>query len=124
MWYNAVNMMEGAELTQQMHKTGSQEQGNIAGRAADYLIEPIKEGSKEFLKSLILPEIKPVLSTEGQKKPEIKPFPVNQERATTPTNTDSKPSPMAAPVSQRERMDRMQSQARINEIRKELKQAR
>jgi hypothetical protein len=86
----------------------------------DYVIEPMKEGAKEFLKSLLPPEIQPVLSTEGQKKPEIIPFPVNQERATTHPNIENKPSPMAASVSQRERMDRMQSQVRINEILREL----
>lgn len=127
MWYNAGNVIEGIETSQSINKTGSQEQGTKADRVAGfmhgYVIEPIKEGAKAFIKEILPEEIKPVLSAEGQKRPETIFVPINQERPTTTPNIDSKVSPMAAPVSKLEQMDRMQSQARINEIRRELRQA-
>ena len=115
-----VRMIEAAELTQQIGKTGAQKQETTASLAADTLVDATKEGAKGFVNGLLQQEIGPVFSTE---KPERIPVPVNQERATTRPTTDSTPSSLAAPVSKElERKDRMRSQARIEKIRQELKQ--
>jgi hypothetical protein len=113
-------MIEAAELTQQTDKTVVQKKETTASLAADTLFDATKEGAKGFVNGLMQQEIGAVFSSE---KPERIPIPVNQERATTRPDTDSTPSPLAAPVSKElERKDRMQSQARINKIRQELKQ--
>ena len=113
-------MIEAAERTQQTGKTGAQKQETTASLAADTLLDATKEGAKGFVNGLMQQEIgRPVFSSE---KPERIPFPVNQERAATRPNTESTPSPLAAPVSKLERKDRRESQARINKIRQELKQ--
>jgi hypothetical protein len=114
-----VSMIEAAELTQQAGKTGAQKQETTASLAADTLIEATKEGSKGFVNGLMQQEIGPVFSRE---KPERIPIPVNQERAATRPHTARTPSPLAAPVSELDRKDRRESQARINKIRQELKQ--
>ena len=113
-------MIEAAELTQQMGKTGVQKQETTASLAADTLFEATKEGAKGFVNGLMQQEIGPVFRSE---KPEIIPVPVKQERAPTRPNTERTPSSLAAPVSKElERKDRMQSQAGLQKIRQELKQ--
>ena len=115
-----VRMIEAAELTQQVGKTGAHKQETTASLAVDTLLDATKEGAKGFVNGLMQQEIGSVFSSE---KPERIPFPVNQERATTRPPTDSTPSSLAAPVSKElERKDRMQSQTRIDKIRQELKQ--
>jgi hypothetical protein len=126
MWYNCCDMKEGIGLPQQDFKIEPQQRSNqdVQGSSlvAGLVIEPIKQLSKEFLKGILPEELQEGLPRE-QKQPEITFAPVNQEqkRVVARPESDIKPAPLSTPVSNLARMDRMQSQARINKILQELK---
>ena len=112
-----MGMIEAAELTQQMGKTGAQKQETTAGLVVDILVDATKQGLKGAANGLIgQPEF-------TMEKPESMPVIIKQEQATTRSTTESMPAPVDARVSQLKRVDRMRSQARLAQIRQELKKA-